>query len=45
MDDIEERLKAEFPDVEMIIHPDPEGLVDEEGIAAEDVLPPADDAA
>lgn len=39
MDDIEARLKVEFPDVEMIIHPDPEGLVDEEGIAAEDVLP------
>ncbi len=43
MDDIEARLKAEFPDVEMIIHPDPEGLVDEEGIAAEDVLAAAED--
>ena len=38
MDDIEERLHAEFPDIEILIHPDPEGLVDEEGIAAEDVL-------
>ena len=39
MDDIEERLQAEFPDVEILIHPDPEGLVNEEGEAAEDVLP------
>lgn len=39
MDDIEVRLQAEFPDVEIIIHPDPEGLVDEVGIAAQDVLP------
>jgi ferrous-iron efflux pump FieF len=38
MDDIEARLRAEFPDVEILIHPDPEGLIDEEGIAAEDVL-------
>lgn len=44
MDDIEARLKTEFPDVEMIIHPDPEGLVDEEGIAAEDVLAAAEDS-
>lgn len=40
MDDIEARLRAEFPDVEMLIHPDPEGLINEEGLAAEDVLPP-----
>ncbi len=39
MDAIERRVKREFPDVEMLIHPDPEGLVDEEGIAAEDILP------
>ena len=39
MDDIERRLHAEFPDVEILIHPDPEGLVDEVGIAARDVLP------
>ncbi len=38
MDEIEAKLLAEFPDVEMLIHPDPEGLVDEEGMAAEDVL-------
>ena len=45
MDDIEARLHAEFPDVEILIHPDPDGLVDEEGLAAEDVLPPAAAAA
>lgn len=39
MDDIEARLHAEFPDVEILIHPDPEGLVDELGRAAQDVLP------
>ena len=45
MDDIEARLHAEFPDVEMLIHPDPEGLVDEEGFAAEDVLTQLEHAA
>lgn len=38
MDDIEARLEAEFPGVEILIHPDPEGHVNEEGLAAEDVL-------
>lgn len=38
MDEIEIKLLAEFPDVEMLIHPDPEGHVDERGIAAQDVL-------
>ena len=38
MDEIEAKLHAEFPDIEILIHPDPEGLVDEQGIAAEDVL-------
>ena len=38
MDEIEAKLLAEFPDVEMLIHPDPEGHVDERGIAARDVL-------
>lgn len=42
MDEIEDELRLEFPDVEILIHPDPEGLVNEEGIAAEDVLPAAD---
>ncbi|MBM3594211.1 MAG: cation diffusion facilitator family transporter [Alphaproteobacteria bacterium] len=39
MDDIERRLHADFPDVEILIHPDPDGLIDEVGIAARDVLP------
>jgi ferrous-iron efflux pump FieF len=38
MDEIEAKLLAEFPGVEILIHPDPEGLVDEVGPAAEDVL-------
>ena len=28
MDDVEGKLKAEFPDVEILIHPDPDGHVD-----------------
>lgn len=39
MDEIEAKLLSEFPDVEILIHPDPEGLVDETGLAARDVLP------
>jgi len=39
MDDIESRLQAAFPDVEIFIHPDPAGHVDEVGPAGEDVLP------
>jgi ferrous-iron efflux pump FieF len=38
MDDIEHRLMREFPGLEVLIHPDPEGLVDEHGLAAEDLL-------
>jgi ferrous-iron efflux pump FieF len=44
MDEVEARLRREFPDVEILIHPDPEGLVDEEGMAAEEVLPHAESA-
>lgn len=40
MDEIETRIHAEFPEIEVLIHPDPEGLVDEEGDAGRDVLPP-----
>jgi ferrous-iron efflux pump FieF len=40
MDELEARLRPEFPDTEILIHPDPEGLVDEEGDAGLDVLPP-----
>jgi ferrous-iron efflux pump FieF len=39
MDEIEAKLLAEFPGIEILIHPDPEGLIDEQGIAARDVLP------
>lgn len=40
MDDIEARLHAEFPDMEILIHPDPEGLVNETGAAGKNVLSP-----
>ena len=39
MDEIEDRIRREFPGVEVLIHPDPEGLIDEEGQAAEELLP------
>jgi ferrous-iron efflux pump FieF len=39
MDEIEARIEEEFPGVEVLIHPDPEGLVNEEGNAAEELLP------
>jgi ferrous-iron efflux pump FieF len=39
MDELEARIEGEFPGVEVLIHPDPEGLVDEEGSAAEELLP------
>lgn len=39
MDEVEAKLLAEFPDVEILIHPDPEGLVNEEGPAAQNVMP------
>ncbi|MBS0483082.1 MAG: cation diffusion facilitator family transporter [Proteobacteria bacterium] len=38
MDQIEDKLMAEFPGIEILIHPDPEGLVNETGIAAQDLL-------
>ncbi len=41
MDEIEARLEAEFPGVEVLIHPDPDGLQREQGIAAEELLPGA----
>lgn len=43
MDEVEARLRAEFPDIEIMIHPEPEGLMDQEGIAAEEVLPHAEE--
>jgi ferrous-iron efflux pump FieF len=39
MDELEERIERDFPGVEVLIHPDPEGLVDETGVAAEELLP------
>lgn len=39
MDELEERIEREFPGVEVLIHPDPEGLVNETGTAAEELLP------
>ena len=39
MDDVEARIARDFPDVEVLIHPDPKGLVDEQGPAAEELLP------
>jgi len=39
MDEVEARLSREFGDVEVLIHPDPKGLVDAEGVAAEELLP------
>jgi ferrous-iron efflux pump FieF len=40
MADLEARLRVDFPDTEILIHTDPEGLVDEAGAAGKDVLPP-----
>lgn len=45
MDELEERIGREFPGVEVLIHPDPVGLVDETGPAAEELLPEADEPA
>ena len=39
MDEIEAHLRVEFPGVEILIHPDPEGLIDEAGQAGQEVLP------
>ena len=39
MDEIEARIMAEFPGVEVLIHPDPEGLVNDDGWVAEELLP------
>ena len=39
MDEIEAKLMRAFPGVEVLIHPDPEGLVAPDGSAAEELLP------
>lgn len=38
MDEIETKIQAEFPGVEILIHPDPDGHVDELGAAAQDEM-------
>jgi ferrous-iron efflux pump FieF len=38
MDEIEAQLEAAFPGVEVLIHPDPDGLVNEQGQTAENLL-------
>jgi ferrous-iron efflux pump FieF len=38
MDEIEDKLLAAFPGIEILIHPDPEGLVDEPALGASDLL-------
>ena len=38
MDEVEAKLLSEFPGIEILIHPDPEGLVNETGRAAENLL-------
>jgi ferrous-iron efflux pump FieF len=43
MDEVEARLRREFPEIEILIHPDPEGLIDEKGVAAQEVLPHAEE--
>ena len=39
MDELEERIEREVPGGEVLIHPDPEGLINETGTAAEELLP------
>ena len=38
MDELEAKIAAEFPGVEVLIYPDPEGHIDERGQAARDVM-------
>lgn len=38
MDEVEAKLLREFPGIEILIHPDPEGLINETGAAAVDLL-------
>lgn len=41
MDEVEARIEAEFPGVEVLIHPDPQGHLEGGGIAAQELLPHA----
>jgi ferrous-iron efflux pump FieF len=38
MDEIEDKLLLAFPGIEILIHPDPEGHVDEPALGAQDLL-------
>ena len=40
MDEIEAKLLEAFPGVEILIHPDPDGHVDEADLGAHDLLAP-----
>ncbi|RKF19099.1 cation diffusion facilitator family transporter [Altericroceibacterium spongiae] len=39
MDELEARIEKAFPGVEVLIHPDPEGWLEGEGLQAEELLP------
>ncbi|MXP26530.1 cation diffusion facilitator family transporter [Altererythrobacter indicus] len=39
MDEIEAKIEKEFPGVEVLIHPDPEGRLEGDGLQAEELLP------
>lgn len=41
MDEVEARIAVEFPGVEVLIHPDPFGHLDGEGIGSQELLPTA----
>lgn len=41
MDEVEAKIEAEFPGVEVLIHPDPQGLLEGDGLAAQELLPGA----
>ncbi|MGC1269287.1 MAG: cation diffusion facilitator family transporter [Croceibacterium sp.] len=41
MDEVEARIAVEFPGVEVLIHPDPFGHLDGEGIESQELLPTA----
>jgi ferrous-iron efflux pump FieF len=43
MDEIEAALAREFPGTEILIHPDPEGHVDDQPLATQDLLTPGPD--
>ena len=39
MDEVEARIADEFPGVEVLIHPDPFGHLDGDGIGSQELLP------